>query len=153
VKNSTPPCGTSRFNKARVTGRFNAAEDLLLTQRSLAKAGNCWATQERLADLLEMSPQAFAALCGDGQPAIADGDVEALGARFAVPYWRRRIARMEALTTTPMGMRDAAEQAVEAGRAMGVTKTTALHRLKASPIVERVGYGQWALRRANGGAR
>mgnify|MGYP003534956102 CR=1 FL=1 len=92
MKNPTPPTGTSRFNRARVTGRFNAAEDLAATQKALVKSGASWATRAKLADLLDMSPQAFDALCGDGDPAVTCGDVEALGARFALPFYRRRIA-------------------------------------------------------------
>jgi hypothetical protein len=93
---STPAVGTSRLIAARVTGRLHAAEDLDATSRALVAQGKAWATHAKLADALDVSPQRFDDLCKDGDPAIADGDVEALGARFAVPYWRRRIARMEA---------------------------------------------------------
>lgn len=92
----TSSSGTARLSRGRVIGRQHAAEDLEATSRALVSQGKPWATHARLAEALDVSPQRFDDLCKDGDPAIADGDVEALGARFAVPYWRRRIARLEA---------------------------------------------------------
>ena len=46
--------------------------------------------------------------------AIACGDVEALGARFAIPYYQRRIARLQATLPAPArDLRDLAEMATE----------------------------------------
>jgi hypothetical protein len=105
----TPPGGTPRLSEARVIGRQHAAADLDATSRALVAQGKPWATHAKLADALGVSPQRIDDLCKDGDPAIADGDVEALGARFAVPYWRRRIARMEAaLGGSTLDLRDLA---------------------------------------------
>lgn len=105
----TPPGGTPRLSAPRVIGRQHAAEDLAATSRALVGAGKAWATHARLAETLGITPQRFDQLCGDGDPAIADGDVEALGARFSLAYWRRRIARVEAaLGPCALDLRDLA---------------------------------------------
>lgn len=114
MKNPTPPTGTSTFVAARVTGRYNAARDLKATSRALVKAGHAWASIARCAAALGVSDEYFRQLCGDGDPAIACGDIEALGARFAIPFYQRRIARLQALLSpSPQDLRDLAEMATE----------------------------------------
>ena len=110
MKNPT----SQTFSPARVTGRFNAARDLKATSRALVKSGHAWASIARCAAVLDVSPEYFRQLCGDGDPAIACGDIEALGARFAIPFYQRRLARMHALVTaTGRDLRDLAEIATE----------------------------------------
>jgi len=114
VKNPTPPTGVSTFVPARVTGRYNAARDLKATSRALVKAGNAWASIARCAEILGISPEGFRLFTVDGDPAIACGDVEALGPRFAVPFYQRRLARLQAmLPATQRDLRDLAEMATE----------------------------------------
>lgn len=114
MKNPTPPTGTSTFNEARTVGRFHAARDLKFTSRALVKAGHAWASMARLAAVLGFSDEYFRQLCTDGDPAVADGDVEALGPRFAIPYYERRLARMRAmLPASSRDLRDLAEIATE----------------------------------------
>lgn len=94
--------------------RLHAAEDLKATSRGLVKSGYAWASLARCAAALGVSDEYFRQLCGDGDPAIACGDVEAIGPRFAIPYYQRRLARMLArVTATGRDLRDLAEIATE----------------------------------------
>lgn len=105
MKNPTPPTGTTTFNKARTIGRYNAAQELKRTRKALVKSGHAWATQERLAQ--------FEVDGGNGA-ALVCGDVEALGARFAIPFYQRCIARLQAeAEPAPRDLRDLAEMATE----------------------------------------
>lgn len=114
MKNPTPSTGISTFTPARVTGRYNAARDLKATSRALVKAGHAWASIARCAEILGISPEGFRQFTVDGDPAIACGDVEALGARFAIPFYQRRLARLQAmLPATQRDLRDLAEMATE----------------------------------------
>lgn len=116
MKNPTPPTGVTTFNKARTIGRFNAAQELKRTRKALVKSGHAWATQERLAECWDVEPQRFAQFEVDGGngAALVCGDVEALGARFAIPFYQRCIARLQAeVEPAPRDLRDLAEMATE----------------------------------------
>lgn len=114
MKNPTPPTGISSFVAARVTGRYNAARDIKATSRALVKEGHAWASIAKCAQALGVSDEYFRQLTTDGDPAIACGDVEALGARFAIPYYQRRLARLQAMLPAPVrDLRDLAEMATE----------------------------------------
>ena len=128
MKNPTPPSGTGTLNAARTTGRYNAARDLKRTRRDLVKSGCAWATQECLAARWDVEPQRFAQFEVDGHPAVACGDVEALGARFAIPFYERCIARLRASeSASARDLRDLSEQATEQCAALqaGVRKAWA----------------------------
>jgi len=68
---------------ARVSGRRWAAGLLRGTLDMLVSLGHREATQRRVAGVLGISPAHMQRLCGDGDPAIALGDVRAMGDELA----------------------------------------------------------------------
>lgn len=99
---------TRTFTPRRVSGRALAARLLGETLRRLVESGCGSATHAACAETLGLSQQAFSRLCGDGDPAVALGDVLALRPTVA------RAVLAAALATTHEGERGSTRDSLDA---------------------------------------
>ncbi len=109
----------AKMAPARVKARANAARDLHDTLTTLVCEGEPGATLRAVAERLGISHTHMQRLCGDGDPAIACGDVEAMGARIAVAYYARRLARCRDASDLRGPARDLRDLALDTISAVG----------------------------------
>lgn len=121
----------------RVRGRALAARVLRETLASLVDhAGNADATQRSVAADLGISPAHMQRLCGDGDPAIALGDVLAMDPTIAAAILRAALAAV-----TPAPVDAPCAQGIACGAAALVGQLAAVsHRAVADG---RVTTGEW----------
>ena len=117
---SPPPGGAARTKLAphRVTWRSRAAVVLRDALAAQVARGVAAASQRAVADRLGISHTAMQRLVGDGDPAIAFGDVLAMGASIAIPVLESAIEALRASAPKPM-RRDLEDVAFAAQEAVG----------------------------------